>query len=227
MSDKNAYFNEPKVIAWKQALIQAQCTIHDIQPLNLFRKANGELLFALLKVDASTPEGYKIPQIAFIRGHACIIVPLIINNGTGENRFVMVRQRRIACGDMSLEFPAGMLDRDIHNPITVAMNELFEETGLEINHDTLFPLSNKLLYTSPGACDEGIYYYGCITKVNNKTFYSFSGSKRGNRSENEYIQVDLKTGIEIESKVTSLPALLGYLLFKKYCLKNKIDLGFE
>jgi len=69
----------------------------------------------------------------------------------------MVRQRRIGNGNLSLEFPAGMLDAEVDNPLGVATREFIEETGLGISASDLFPLFDKKLFSSVGASDEGIF----------------------------------------------------------------------
>jgi len=214
------FFNEPKIVAWKKRLTDSGCTIHEIKPLTIYFRPDGELLFALLKADVVDPEGRKIPPVIFVRGHACIIVPLIKNSSTGEKKFLMVEQRRIATGAVTLEFPAGMLDRNIKKPAKTALKELQEETGLSIAPEALVKLVDKPLYSSPGACDEGIYYYGCIVELENDAFHSFEGRIMGEASENEHIRVTLKTKQEAENELTSLQARLGIYLFEEYCLKS-------
>lgn len=214
------FLQEPKIVAWKKSLTDNGCTIKKIEPLNIYLRPKGELLFALLKADIITPEGNKIPPIIFLRGHACIIVPLLINKKSKEERLLMVHQRRIASGALTLEFPAGMLDREIKNPPGVAVKELKEETGLDISEDLLFPLSEGPLYASPGASDEGIYYYGCNIELDDKEYRTFEGRIMGDNSENEYIQVTLKTREEARKQITTLPARLGLSLFEEYLNKH-------
>ena len=214
------FLQEPKIVAWKKSLTDNGCTINKIEPLNIYVRPKGELLFALLKADITGPDGYKIPPVIFLRGHACIIVPLLINKETGEQRFLMVLQRRIATGALTLEFPAGMLDREIKYPARIAVKELNEETGLDISEDWLFSLFEGPLYTSPGASDEGIYYYGCEIELDNTEYRSFEGRIRGEDAENEYIRVTLKTKEEAKKQITTLPARLGLSLFEEYYSQN-------
>lgn len=217
------FLNEPKIASWKKRLFNSGCSINEIKPLNIYFRPNGELLFALLKADVTDPEGNKIPPVIFIRGHACIIVPQVINKSTGEKRFCMVIQRRIATGAETLEFPAGMLDRNIERPTAVALKELQEETGLTISDDSLFPLSDKPLYSSPGASDEGIYYYGCSIELDDEAFHALEGTLMGQSSENERIRVTLKSKEEAANELTSLPARLGIFLFDEYCSQHDIS----
>lgn len=55
---------------------------------------------------------------------AVAMVPL-----TAENKVVMVKQFRYACGRSVLEIPAGKIDQGEKNPLEAAKRELREETG--------------------------------------------------------------------------------------------------
>jgi 8-oxo-dGTP pyrophosphatase MutT (NUDIX family) len=211
--DNDSFLHEPKVAVWKKNLEAAGCTIRKISPLKLLYRHNGELLFALLEIDASDAEGNPAVPYIFIRGDACIVVPLLRNTDTGEERFLMIYQWRIGHGKQSLEFPAGMLDLAINDPCGVAVRELFEETGLSIPADNLVPLCDHPLHCSPGATDEGIYYYGCMVGMNDSKFRSFEGKAGGCESENERIRVTLKTRAEAYADMLSLQARLAFNLF--------------
>jgi NTP pyrophosphohydrolases including oxidative damage repair enzymes len=216
-----SYENEPKVRAWKDSVVKAGCTILSLSPLNTFYKKNNELLFALLRADVSDPKGNKLHDILFVRGHACIVVPQIRNKTTDEKAFLMIRQRRIGNGTVNLEFPAGMLDRNIHIPEKVAVKELFEETGLKVLVTDLFPLCDRPLLSSPGASDEGIYYFGCSVTVAGHRFTEFEGRVISGVSENENIAVTLKSRRQAEKETTSLQARLGFYLFENFQKKQR------
>jgi hypothetical protein len=100
------------------------------------------------------------------------------------------------------------------------MAELLEETGILLSEKELFPLSGSLLYSSPGASDEGIYYFGCRITLSNEEFQSLEGQIHGNPYENERIILTLKTREEAEAELTSLQARLGLYLFEDYCKKS-------
>ena len=216
--------NDPKIRAWKKLVTESGCTIQKIEPVSLLYKKNGELLFALLDTDIRSPEGYKLPHIVFIRGDACLIVTLVRNRDTGEERFLMVRQRRVGNGSYSLEFPAGMLDKDVDDPIGVAARELTEETGIKVATNDLFPLCDRKLFSSVGASDEGIYYYGCIMELDDAAWRSLAegskGREAGNPSEEEHISVALMSRKEAEKEATSLQVHLGFYLFEAYRSKG-------
>lgn len=208
--------NEPKIIAWKNSVVQAGCVINGFRPMNVMRRKNNELLFALLDADIRSPEGHTLPNIVFVRGDACLVVPLLRNRETGEERFLMVRQRRTGNGALSLEFPAGMLDAEVDNPRGVAARELAEETGLDVPAADLFPLCGKKLFSSAGASDEAIFYYGCITILDDKEYRAIAGRTGGNPEENEHISVALLSREEAEKEATSLQVMLGFFLFENY-----------
>jgi 8-oxo-dGTP pyrophosphatase MutT (NUDIX family) len=210
--------DELKVIAWKKALQDSGCTIHAVDPLQLLHKGNGELLFALLKADISAADGQKLLPYVFIRGDAVIVVPLVKNSDTGEQRFLMVEQHRVANGAVSLEFPAGMLDHLIDNPAEVAKRELFEETGVAVTDNDLFALCEKPLYSSPGASDEAIHFMGCLIEMKNEDFLQLEGKLTGEASENEHIRVTLKTRKQALPSVTSVQVHLAFYLFDRFIL---------
>jgi ADP-sugar diphosphatase len=207
---------EPKVIAWKGLVTKAGCTVRGLKPLKLIHKKNSELLFALLKADVIDPAGNTLPNILFVRGHACIIVPLLINRETGKEAFLMIRQRRIGNGLLNLEFPAGMLDRNIHDPIRTAAKELYEETGLKVSTKNIFPLCDGPLFSSAGASDEGIYYFGCTVTVPGRRFAGFEGRAISGVTEDEHIVVTLRSRKQAELETRSLQARLGFYLFDEF-----------
>jgi len=209
--------NEPKIIAWKKTVTSAGCEISGIRPLHVMRRNNRELLFALIDADMRSPEGHTLPNIVFVRGDACLVVTLVRNRDVpGEEKFLMVRQRRAGNGHLSLEFPAGMLDKDVNNPLGVAAKELREETGIDVSEGDLFPLCDKKLFSSAGASDEAVYYYGCIKEFDDKEFKGLSGRRGGNPDENEHIRVVLMTREEAEKEADSLQVFLGFFLFETH-----------
>jgi 8-oxo-dGTP pyrophosphatase MutT (NUDIX family) len=208
--------SSPKILAWKQQVTDAGCTIKSLSPLHLLYKKNGDLLFALLKAEVISAEGTRLPNIIFIRGDACLIVPLVRNRDTGEERFLMIRQRRIGSGMMSLEFPAGMLDDETGNPRGVAARELAEETGIAVPESALFPLCERKLFSSVGASDEGIFYYGYVCDLDDAAYRALAGRTGGNPDEEEHIQVALMTREEAINAASSGQVRLGLYLFDEY-----------
>jgi ADP-sugar diphosphatase len=214
------YQEEPKFLAWKSSLEKAGCSIRSVIPKSLFNKPSGELLFGVFEVDALAPEGHKILPIVVVRGNACVVVPLLRDRETGEEKFLMIRQRRTGNGRMNLEFPAGMLDRLVEEPLEVAAHELLEETGLSLDKSRLFPLFDKPLFTSVGLQDEAILYFGCIAEVSHGIFAGFEGKQAGAQSEDEHITVTLKTREEALAEAESGQVVLGLFLFESCQLRS-------
>lgn len=212
--------NSFKIEKWQQALIDAGCTVAATTPLAVVNKKNGDPLFSLIDAKVTDPEGHRMPNIVFIRGQAVVVVPELEDQSTGEIRFLMVRQRRIGNGQMCLEFPAGMIDHEHDEPVLVGVRELAEETGLTVTRDSLFPLVNVPLYSSAGASDEAIHFFGCTTTVSHDTFLSYCNKSRTNSEEGEYLTVALLTREEAEPQITSIQARLGFYLFDAF-LRSK------
>jgi len=72
-----------------------------------------------------------------------------------EGRLVLVRQHRVAVDRLTLEIPAGKMDKPGDDPFICAQRELSEETGLEA--DRWEKLTT--LETTPGFCNERIHIY--------------------------------------------------------------------
>ena len=211
-----------KIQAWRDALEKEECSISSITPIASITKQNGEPLFSLLDAKVASPEGYQLPHVIFIRGNAVITVALLKNNTTGEERFLMISQRRIGNGALCLEFPAGMIDREDDEPADVAVREVFEETGLTIQKSDLTALSPAPLYSSPGASDEAIHYFGCRITLPDTTFQTLLTTTGGNQHENEFCHVEPLTREEAEPRLTSLQAKLAIrLFFEHFCNGNE------
>ncbi len=207
---------DKKIREWADTVQSNGCRIDSITVLNEIRKPDSSLLFALIDARVYDPQGNRLPNIVFIRGHACVIVPGVYNTESQEHAYLMVRQRRIGSGEDSLEFPAGMLDYESDNPPGVAIKEMFEETGLTITESQLFLLCKTMLYSSVGGSDEGIYYYGCHIHINNAQYKSLHNRLRENNHENERITVQIVTREEACKRTRSTQVLLGLYLFENY-----------
>jgi 8-oxo-dGTP pyrophosphatase MutT (NUDIX family) len=208
------YHDEPKFKSWKSKMTGSGCIINNIEPLQLIHKKNGELLFAMIKADITTPEGGKLPPIVVIRGDVVVIVPKVRNTETKDERFLMIRQNRVGNGKQVLEFPAGMLDRNIDDPVGCAVEEVKEETGLRIKRNDLFSLSDKALYTSPGLNDEAVNFFGCIIDLSDEEYTALEGKKEGAFSEGEETVVTLKAKSQIFKETNAAQVLLGLYLFE-------------
>lgn len=204
--DKNIFFANPKIRKFIDTLKSNNAKIESVDVLSQQYKKNGELLFAYLKIDGTDSENNKLLPYIFIRGDAVVIVPVIhiIDEKDAPEYFLCVEQIRIADGSRHLEFPAGMLDENVDNPAMVAVKELAEETGLKICENQLTPLNaSKPLFTSPGACDEKIYYFKCDIHITKKEFAELNGKLLKNSEENENITLKICTKDEFLAETKS------------------------
>jgi len=198
----------------------AGCIVREVEALQECRKRDGSLLFAFLRTRVEDPEGRPLPAYALLRGHACLIVTVIQNSETGASRFLMLRQRRIGHGGESLEFPAGMLDEDVDDPIGVAVRELHEETGLRVSPADVQPLGDRPLYSSPGLDDEAIHYFLCRLTLTPGEIAALDGGQTGQADEHEYIRLSLWEYADALRETDSLQVRLALLLYADYLRQN-------
>lgn len=214
--DKGDFFNEPKIKKYFDALKSNNAQIESVEVLSKQFKKNDELLFAYLKINGSDSENNKLLPYIFIRGDAVVIVPIIHINDESQKYFLCVEQIRISDGSRHLEFPAGMLDENVDNPASVAVKELAEETGLKICESQLVALNNgKPLFTSPGACDEKIYYFKCDINLTKEEFTELNGKLLKNDNENENITIKICTKDEFLAKTKSSMEFVAVGLLEK------------
>jgi 8-oxo-dGTP pyrophosphatase MutT (NUDIX family) len=213
---RDAWRSEPKVAAWELSLREAGCTLDHLELLRGLHKRDGSLLFALVKATGLDPEGRPLLPYALLRGPACVVVPVITVAETGEEQFLMVRQRRMGHGRMALEFPAGMLDRDLHDPLGVAQRELLEETGLEALAEKFFLLHPHALYSSPGLSDESVWFYGCRLTLPRQACEALHGGTAGEAHEGEHIEVVMMNRDVVQQQTDSLQTLLALHLYEAW-----------
>ena len=210
--------NEPKIKKYFGTLESNNAKVGSVEVLSAQHKRNGGLLFAYLKIDGTDCENNKLLPYIFIRGDAVVVVPIIRikDEKNAPEYFVCVEQIRVADGSRHLEFPAGMLDENVNNPAMVAVNELAEETGLKIDENQLIPLNGgKPLFTSPGACDEKIYYYKCDIRLSREEFAELNGKLLKNAEENENITIKICTENEFLTETKSNLGVVAVSLLKK------------
>ena len=214
-SSDPAWRNAPKVKAWEQNLRDAGCSLESLTALNILNKRDGDLLFALVKAHGKDPEGKPLLPYALLRGSACVVVPVCHNLDTWEKRFLMIRQRRIGHGGLSLEFPAGMVDGDASDPVETAVRELEEETGLKVESSQMKSLWIRDLFSSPGLSDESVYFYCVEIDLKEDAWKALEGGTAGHAHEGEYITTTLKTFAEALNELTSIQPLMGFLLYHR------------
>lgn len=108
---------------FKEELIESQ-RIYEGKILNLRRD----------KVTALSGTAYR--EIVEHKGAVAVVAI------TDDNKIVMVRQYRYACGRAVLEIPAGKIDKGETDPLAAAARELKEETGYTADEVTLLGYCN-------------------------------------------------------------------------------------
>ncbi|MCS7027785.1 MAG: NUDIX hydrolase [Bacteroidia bacterium] len=197
---------------WKSTLERNGIEFNSIQPLQLIHKPNGELIFALLHIDAQDRNGEKLLPIVLLRGHFVSVLTCLISQETQKKYLLLVKQYRVSNGQISYEHPAGMCDSE-SDPYKVAIKEVEEETGLKIDKKNLVLLNSQMYYTSPGLLDEGGYFFYCELVLPQGQIELYQNKKAGAYNENEHIQTCIVPIEEAPKLITNIPALLNYYLY--------------
>jgi 8-oxo-dGTP pyrophosphatase MutT (NUDIX family) len=193
---------------WKSNLIANGLKINKIDEHYTRRRYNGEVLFSLLMLDAETPEGDKIPPICFLKGEVVCVLICLINNETKAKNLLLVKQRRIAEGGFTYEHPAGMVDGTM-TPLAIAIQEVREETGLEISENHLIDLSPaKRVFPSTGTSDEAIYLYAAEIEMTTEEIAAMNNKEMGTDYEFERITTHVVPFVEGHRMINNTNALL-------------------
>lgn len=205
----------PKFRFWKKQLTDNGLTVNGVKEHFIRRRSNGEVLFAMLELDADTPEGDKIPPVCFLKGHAASVLVCLIDKETDEKFVVLVRQRRISDGSQTYEHPAGMVDAD-DDATDVAAREVGEEIGLSIEPDELTKLNPRLWYPSTGTSDEAMHYYYVEKRLSRQQIMGFHHQRMTNDSEFERITTVVTTLPEAHQLINNVNGLLIHFLYLKH-----------
>lgn len=198
---------------WKSNLELNGLKINAIEEKYTRRRYNGEVLFSLLMLDAETPEGDKIPPICFLKGEVVCILICLIDEKNNEKYLILVKQRRIAEGGFTYEHPAGMVDGTI-TPAQIALQEVKEETGIEITPGQLFPLQNGTrLFPSTGTSDECMYFYFCELVLPKTKIDELNNKNMGTDYEFERITTVVLPFLEAHKKINNTNGLLLNYLY--------------
>lgn len=101
----------------------------------------------------AVPDGPTILDYYIIENRGWVgIVPV-----TEDGRFLINRQYKHGIGREVLEFPAGGIDPDEHDPLLTAQRELMEETGYSFSDDQVEPLAH--MYANPTGARTLIWWY--------------------------------------------------------------------
>jgi 8-oxo-dGTP pyrophosphatase MutT (NUDIX family) len=200
---------------WADSLSHHGVTLHAVEDLKTIRKGNGEVLFSMIKLDAETQQGQKLLPIALLRGNFVSVCTCLVAEETGKAYFLLVAQRRVADGAVHYEHPAGMMDSET-DPYVVALKEVEEETGLQIERDDLVLFNEELWFSSPGLLDEGGYFFGVRLVLPAETIQSFHDQSAGDGGEHEFIQTYIATYEECIQLIKNTNGRLNLMLFQEH-----------
>lgn len=172
---------------WRQSLADQGITVHGVSELETIRKPGGEVIFALIEMNATDPDGHPLLPTVLLRGHFVSVMTLLVDRETDEEFLLMVRQRRVGNGGVFYEHPAGMCDSET-DPYEVALKEIHEETGLVVAREDLHRLNKDLLYSSPGLIDEAGYFFFCRIELSRNEIGAFNERDTGDGGEHERIR---------------------------------------
>lgn len=204
--------NALKFKQWKTTLEKNGILFNSITPLHIVHKPNGEVIFALLNIDAQDKNGEKLLPIVLLRGHFVSVLTCFISQETGKKYLLLVKQYRVSNGEISYEHPAGMCDSET-DPYQVAVKEVQEETGLSIQKNDLTLLNKEMYYTSPGLLDEGGYFFYYELTLPQSEIDKYQNKNAGALHEREFIQTCVVPLEEAPMLMTNIPALLNYYLY--------------
>ena len=108
------------------------------------------VLLHVRKDTVKLPNGHTAPREWIKHPGASAVIPLL-----PDNQIILVRQFRYPVGKVTLEVPAGKLDKVGEDPIECAKRELSEETGYTAGK--LWKLTT--IATTVGFSDEYIHLY--------------------------------------------------------------------
>uniref|UniRef100_A0A7S2UI82 Nudix hydrolase domain-containing protein n=1 Tax=Attheya septentrionalis TaxID=420275 RepID=A0A7S2UI82_9STRA len=129
------------------------------------------------------------------KADAVVIVPLLRKSGSANLETLLVTQYRPPLGRSTIEFPAGLIDKD-ESPENAALRELREETGYIGEKCKIIPQVSREVCMSPGLTDESVH---CVlVEVDLDNPYNV-GTPTPDLDDGEYVtvtRVNLKEGLK-------------------------------
>lgn len=216
--DEKIVFESYKFKKWK-ILIEANCVkINSIKVVSAIIR-NGRLYSAFLDCELTFPEGHTLSRCILLRGDSVVIVPLIKCNGDEQIYTILVEQRRIVDGALSLEFPGGMIEEnDSH--FETALTETREELGIHLNKNELILLSKDPIKICTAVMDEKAYFYCFQKKVDEIFLKSYHNNKTGIIEDNEFLKLKVFKINEINGINNSNIAIaMNLIVYSKFNLE--------
>ncbi len=204
-----------KYKVWHRNLIRNGLNVHGVEEIYTKNRHNGEVLFSLVNLDASLPEGGKILPLCMIKGEVVTVLVCFIEKETRERYLLLVKQRRICDGSMLYEHPAGMVDK-ADKPLAVAVKEVKEETGLSVTEEQIIALNQEPWYPSTGTCDEAMYFFCCELEMTKSEMDEYHDKIMGLEHENESIVTEIVPLKQALKLITNTNGLLNIYLYLQH-----------
>jgi 8-oxo-dGTP pyrophosphatase MutT (NUDIX family) len=198
---------------WLSRLKSEGINVRSVEELQTIRSPRGNVLFSMIKTDAVDSDGVPLLPVVVLRGHFVSVMTHLVDTATDEKFMLLVKQRRVATGGWFYEHPAGMCDED-SDPLAVAVKEVKEETGLEMERADIVALNERPFYSSPGLLDEGGYFFYCRVETDRAVIDQFRGKATGAADESEFIHTVVLPDNQALPLIESGPSLLNYYLYK-------------
>ena len=162
-------------------------------------------IFKACEVTSSAPDGR---ENIFVRLDSpdWVNVVCVIKNKEGEDSFLMVRQFRHGSSSITMEFPAGLIDKG-EKPEEAAKRELLEETGYSAEKFILIGTANP----DPAFMNNTSYTYFAVNPVK---------SSGQSLDEDELIDVKIVPVKEFENNMgkgefINAITIVAYVWYKK------------
>lgn len=147
------------------------------------------------------------------KADAVVIVPLLRKAGSSKVETLLLDQYRPPVGRVTVEFPAGLIDKD-ETPEDAALRELREETGYVGEKCKIVPQVSREVCMSPGLTDESLHCV--VVEVDLDNPYN-RGTPKPQLDDGEHVvvrRVDLKQGLKsvLDDNASGMP-IMGLYLF--------------
>lgn len=147
------------------------------------------------------------------KADAVVIIPLLRHtDGSGRVDTLLVEKYRPPVQQMTVEFPAGLIDKD-ETVEHAAMRELREETGYIGEACKIPPILSRAVCMSPGLCDETVHVVIVEVDLGNPYNHGTPKPKLDIGEHVNVVRVGLQEGLkQLLEQGTGMP-IMGLYLF--------------